>query len=273
MKRTIFVLWTLLSVLLPGCREELQRHPIRGKVVQVHQLSIVIDHEPIEGFMDAMVMELRVTPEEAATVRAGDVIEATLVVGKKASRLEGVKVVGHEEEDPDVVVGPPPIPILEVGQKLERTELPGASGAMLVLGEGQGIRTVVSFLFTSCPIPEYCPLLATRLVALQNKVKGEARLVVLTLDPNTDSFEVLNGYGAQVGVDPEVWKWARLELDALNPVLQRFGMRRYEDKGTIMHGMKLYLLDEKGVVQHMEKTNQWDPAVIADKVLGMKAGG
>ena len=125
---------------------------------------------------------------------------------------------------------------------------------------------ILSFLFTTCPFPEACPLLASKLKQLQEQIKGEGQIVALTLDPESDTFPILEAFGKSFGADPEVWRFARKPLEELEELFDKLEMMRYRREGAIIHSLKLVIINAKGTIVHIENDNGWDIAAIAKVV-------
>ena len=237
-------------------------YEVQGTVLDVQEGSVVVDHEEIPGFMDAMVMPFNADPNLIKNLKRGDRIEANFLVSENSSQLIGIEVVGQVEL-------PPPAPVevqpLKVGETLTAMTLSSHRGP-LKLGAGQGVTTVLSFLFTSCPVPEFCPLLATKLVGLQEIIGDSARIVVVTLDPERDTFEALVEYGKAVGADPNAWHYVREDIDALAPLFDAVEMTLFERDGELMHSLKLLVLNPEGKLMFLAKNNGWDPNKVAAAV-------
>ena len=90
--------------------------------------------------------------------------------------------------------------------------------------------------------------------------------MAITLDPDTDTLEVLEAYGQGLGADPTLWRFARAELDQLSELFDRIEMTRRLRDGVILHSLKLLILDPEGRLLHLEKDNGWDIGTIAGKV-------
>jgi cytochrome oxidase Cu insertion factor (SCO1/SenC/PrrC family) len=73
---------------------------------------------------------------------------------------------------------------------------------------------LANFLFTSCPTS--CPPLAKATAQLQDKLKvwlpksglPPVQIVSISVDPETDTPEVLREFGKKYGADARVWKFA-----------------------------------------------------------------
>jgi protein SCO1 len=227
---------------------------VEGTVVEVRPPDeVVLDHEPIPGLgMDAMVMPFDVAaPAMLEGLRPGSKVVARYRVSEAGSELVRIRVTGHGPA-PELASGPVP---LRVGQRIADTRLAAQDGSAMVLGAGQGERVALTFIYTRCPKPEFCPAIVGRLAALDQAL-GEAegvRLVAVTLDPAFDTPEVLSAYAAQVGAS-ERWRFARVEGEegALDDLAMRAGLPVMRDlpgaPGEIGHGVRLLVLDRDGTL-------------------------
>ncbi len=263
----------LSFLLLAACNFSTgETYPLVGTVLEVEEASILVDHEEIPGFMRAMVMPLAADPNLLRGLSRGDRIKARLLVSESKSQLIGIEVTGRVELAPLPEDASLEVKALEVGAVLAGIDLPTSAGPIHI-GEGQGETTVLSFLFTSCPLPEYCPLLASKLVQLQERIRGKARIVVVTLDPERDTFEVLSEYGAAMGADPSMWHYVRAELDTLTPLFEAVEMTLAERDGMLLHSLKLLVLAPDGTLRFLAKNNGWDIDAVAGAVAGEATSG
>lgn len=97
---TTFLCLSLLFLLSCAKKPEAPKanaktYTVKGEVVRVETAdhTVVLKHEKIEGWMEAMTMEFPVrNQEEFGKLKAGDRIEATLVVNDLEYYLSDVKV-------------------------------------------------------------------------------------------------------------------------------------------------------------------------------------
>lgn len=243
-------------------------HTVQAVVRDAGGSSVLLDHAGVPGVFPASTERFEADPNLSRQVQIGDLVSAQVLLNEgQAPRVIGFKVLGHEEPTPPP---PPAVPALAVGEQLPALTVPGVGGDIL-LGAGQGVPTALTFLFTSCPMPEKCPLLATKIVELQGQIQGRARVVTVTLDPARDSLEVLARYAQERGGDPQTWRLGRLELDALAALLQRAGASRVETPADILHSLHYVLLDAEGRVIARGDDNRWDVAQVAGLLLGTPA--
>lgn len=229
-------------------------HPVDGRVLAVDGASVTIEHGGIPDVIEAGSTPFTSEPNLSKRVKPGDVVQAFLMVTDDDIRVIGFEVVGHE-------------PLQSALRPLAQGELfeartmaavigTGEHGEVLV-GAGAGKVQVVTFLFTTCPMAMYCPLLSRKLYDLQTRLPEGVEIVAITLDPETDSLEVLENYGTLRSADFERWRFARVELDELQDLLVLAGASREEAEGTLNHNLRLLVLDADGRLIHKEKDNSW----------------
>lgn len=147
----------------------------------------------------------------------------------------------------------------------------------------------VNFLFTSCPTE--CPPLAKATRQLQDLLGPEAAkrklaIVSISVDPMTDTPEVLREFGKKYGADHRIWQFLTGEYEAMERlVIQGFMqpiVRRDRVTGTpseqtatseptpldTAHSLRFVLVDQQGHlrglydrdaagVQNLAKAMQW----------------
>jgi protein SCO1/2 len=243
----------LALALLVGCWKD-DTYALEGTVVEVQPGRLVVDHEAVAGRMDAMTMPFDLAdPAAAAAVQPGDRITARLRLTEREAVLSDVRVVGHPGI-PVTAQGPAP---LHAGDVLPGLDVPVTGGGTWRLGEGQGRPTALTFLYTTCPVPEFCPLTVSRLQALQAAVGHDARFLAVSIDPSTDTPEVLDAFATQVGADAEAWRFGRLEGAALDDLAMRAALAVMPEEGRIAHGLRLLVLDGSGRLIERYDDNDW----------------
>lgn len=88
----------------------------------------------------------------------------------------------------------------------------------------KGTPYVANFLFTSCP--SSCPPLAQATAVLQGKMAtwrqtGGPRILSFSVDPVTDTPEVLRTFARKYGADPKIWSFARADYAATEALVTR----------------------------------------------------
>ena len=70
----------------------------------------------------------------------------------------------------------------------------------ITLRDFAGRVLVVTFIYSRCPLPDFCPLMVKHLEALRRRARDERfldriALLAVTLDPEYDTAAVLRAYG------------------------------------------------------------------------------
>jgi protein SCO1/2 len=224
---------------------------VTGEVIQVSSpTEVVIKHEDVPGLMPAMTMPFTVRdPALVAGLEPGDRVYARLITEGEEWYLAEIRERGRvpaSTGSPAPATRPGP---LRATQTLPRTEIPLTDGTTLILGAGQATPVLLTFLYTTCPRPEFCPALATRLQGLQAGLQpGEATLLAVTIDPTNDTLPVLKAYAEAVGADPAKWRFGRLEGEALADLAARAALTVDTVTGSeeILHSLRVMVFDDQG---------------------------
>lgn len=254
-------------------------HILEGEVVALRDDGkVVIAHEDVPGLMPAMTMPFTVKdPALLHGIEPGDQVYARLIADDDhgwylAELREHSKPRPHAKA-PEIGTGatlPPPV---RPGQVLPTTTVPLSDGSSFTVGEGQSGPVVLTFLYTTCPQPEFCPAIATRMQGLQAALTpGEATLLAVSIDPDGDTPEVLKAYAESVGADPAVWRFGRLEKPELKKLAARAALTIDTVTGgtDILHSIRILVLDAEGrLVERYD-----DARFPADRVLEqLRTGG
>jgi protein SCO1 len=139
--------------------------------------------------------------------------------------------------------------------------------------EWKGSVTLVTFIYTSCPVPTYCPLMDQNFATIQGALRedpalrGQVKLVSVTFDPEHDSPAVLSAHAAKRHADPEVWTFLTGDRITVDRFAGKFGVGvvRPEDKSEITHSLRTTLIGKDGHVRKIYSGNDWTPhAVLTD---------
>lgn len=149
-------------------------------------------------------------------------------------------------------------PNLSVIARAPEFTLKDTAGRAVHLSDYRGQVVLLAFIFTTCP--GVCPLISTQMSALQAGLKaeglfpGKAKLVSVTVDPKTDTAEVLARYAQMFKADPAGWAFLREEPQRLKPVLKAYDewTRLLPDtKGWLDHPARVYLVDPNGNIREI----------------------
>jgi protein SCO1/2 len=241
----------VLGLLLAWACNSAPTYILEGTVVEVRATQeIVVDHREIPGLMPAMIMPFPVSdPALLAEVRPGTQIVGRLEIGQQGAQIVKLRVTG---QGPPPLVAPavdPHAPVA-VGTRFPTFSVPTADDGVWTVGDGQA-ATLVTFLYTRCPIPEACPTIVARLQAVAAALSGsDARLLAVTLDPDHDTLEVLRDFGSSRGAASGRLAFARLDPEPLRGLTERAALRtlRTGDAVAIDHGIRFLVIGRDGTL-------------------------
>ncbi len=237
-------------------------------VIRPETHEVLIRHGDIEGFMPGMTMPFRVRDAELLTNRsAGDLVTATLVVTDEAAWLSTLTSTGHAplpEDAPAALPAATGVHILAPGDTVPDTPLDSPTGP-ISLAEMRGRATAVTFIYTSCPLPDYCPLMDRRFAEVQRLAAKDAvlnrrvALVSVSFDPETDTPARLGAHARAMQADPDVWRFATIaDPGDMSRFAATFGVNVIrETDGTITHNLRTLVIDPDGRVTHARDGNTW----------------
>lgn len=267
----------------PKASDGAQRYEVKGKVVSADQANhkVKIDHEEIKGYMDAMTMEFTLLEDWVyGELKPGAQIQATLVVDQGRTWLENPVVssvadpslVGKTEES-----GVEPA----AGTETPDFTLVNQDAKKISFKQYRGQALLLTFIYTRCPLPDYCPLMSQNFVevnkqvqanpALQNKV----HLLSISVDPDFDKPKVLRTYGARyLGSDQAAafkqWEFAAGSAEEVKQVAQFFGLNYWPEKDQIIHGLRTAIVGPDGKVVRVYRGNEWKPEEVVKDLEKLK---
>lgn len=254
-----------------------RRFPLKGIIREVDgaRAQVTVDHEDVPGYMSAMTMPFPVKddPRIVQILRPGDRVEATLVVQGDRYWLENVLTKGFvatpaaataQGSKPAII--PRPNRAVGVGDTVPDFTLTDQSGTPVTLSRMRGEPVAVTFLYTRCPVATACPMTTakfSRLAAMLGP-KPFARLLVITVDPEHDTVDVLADYAKKAGADTKNWKFLTGPPDAVAEVASRFGVLYYPDRSSaqIVHGQAVAVVDPSGRLSSIYYGETWEPEHI-----------
>jgi protein SCO1/2 len=280
------VLIACLGLALLGCGrptnpgEAEQHYETRGVVrsFSPDRQTIEIQHENIPSFMPSMTMPFVARDaKQIADLRTGDAISFRITVTQKDFWIDKVKKIRREDVD---VAGPKPtVPIspkgdlrLKEGDDMPRFSLANQNSERISLDTFRGRPFVLTFVFTRCPLPNFCPLMSTNFEELQTAIKtgsgalADTRLLSVTLDPGFDTPEVLKIYAGYHHADLRVWLFATGDEKEIDALTRAFSVYRQTEGGTISHGLATALIDKDGKIAKLWRGNAWKPDEVIHEI-------
>ena len=273
------VLWISLPLLMVvtalACRstaEPEKTYPIRGQVLSVGtnaingRREVSVKHEDIPGFMPAMTMAYFVkTPALLDGVAPGDLFTATLVLKGGDMYLDDVKKTGSAPLPPDAK----PVKamdVMEPGDEVPDEPLQDQTGATRRLSAWRGRVLAVTFVYTRCPVPDFCPLMDRRFAELQRAIAADpalrdrAHLVSVSFDPARDTVDAIRAHAKARGADPRTWSYLTGSPAAIDRVTSRFGVSTINEADgaqTISHNLRTAVVGPDGRLIKIYSGSEW----------------
>lgn len=290
---TTFPVLLVLAGILTGCRPtptaeatdvgSITNYTVRGVVLSLkpEESEVVIRHEEIPGYMMAMTMpfEVRDTNELRGLGR-GDAVEFRMRVAAKDAWIDQVKKLGSDPavlettNAPSAVRVLPNVPDLEPGQPVPDYAFTNQLGAAFRLSDFRGKAVAVTFIFTRCPYPLFCPRMTDHFVEAQKLLRARTggptnwHLLSLSFDPEYDTPATLKAYGDRWKADPERWTLATGGFDQIEPFAVSVGLyfgREVSPEGQ-NHNLRTLVIDPQGRLAEVLVGNEWTPAELATAV-------
>jgi len=278
----ISVLW---AALMSGCSPkpaapnnsgaaDVRIYNVRGIVrgVDAAALSLTVEHEDVPGFMPAMTMPFVVRdPAELSVARIGEGIGFRFFVTEDRSWIANLQPMASGDiRLPSATPGVAPAGgrRLKEGDRVPDFQLIDLRGQPLTQQHLAGRVTLITFIFTRCPVPEFCPLLSRQFGVIEQQIAddpalaGRVGLLSISFDPQ-DTPELLGDYAARFVRDPAVWRFATGNPAEISKLTHAFSVHVKPEGGTLNHGLCTALVDARGVVVKLWRGNGWKP----DEVL------
>jgi protein SCO1/2 len=276
--------WRLVSLIavplaVTACNRQppAREYELNGQILGIEPArnEVLIKHGAIAGYMPAMTMPFTVKDAGLLSGKeAGDLVTATLVVTDLNAHLSTLTRTGHAAIDAGAVPKTPHI--LMPGETVEDAALIDEQGKPRPFTGFKGHRVALTFIYTRCPLPEFCPLMDRHFATVQKTIAGEqelrdVRLVSVTLDPEFDTPAVLSRHAAQLQADPAVWTFLTGDPAAVTRFALQFGIFTERDLGTganLTHNLRTAVVDADGRIVNVHSGRDWTPA---DLVADLKA--
>jgi protein SCO1/2 len=141
-------------------------------------------------------------------------------------------------------------------------------GKPVTLETFHGHPFILTFIFTRCPIPNFCPRMSQNFAALQKAIQtspealATTRLLSISFDPEFDTPEVLKQYAQHAGADPAIWTFATGDRAEIRSLTSGFSILVQPEAGTISHSLATALIDRDEKIAKIWRGNGWTPGEV-----------
>ena len=258
-----------------------RQYELNGQILGIkpEEREVLIRHHDIKGFMPGMTMPFKVADAALLEGREpGDLVTATLVIAGNDAHLSTLTKTGAAPLD---VPPPPPtassgFELLKHGEVAPDQLLIDQDGKPRPLSSLRGHRIALTFTYTRCPMPNFCPLMDRHFAALQREIMktpalADVRLLSVSFDPQFDTPRTLKAHASRLEADPLVWNFVTGDRDEIARFAARFGVTIERDEQNpieITHNLRTAILDPQGRLVKVHTGNSWTPA---DLLVDLKA--
>jgi protein SCO1/2 len=267
-----------------------KRYPFTGRVVSVDEQaqSGIIDGDAIPGFMEAMTMPYKVKPDATLNhLLPGDFISAEVVVLQSDADskvppdywLENVKVIRHI--DPTPSAGANLLHLPRPGENVPDFSFTNQSGKRISLKHYGGKVLLVTFIYTRCPFPDFCPRMSGNFAEIYkqlgtNPALAGTQLLSISFDPEHDTPRVLRDYGFSVAHTrgPALftrWEFAVPSAADLPKIAAFFALTVNSEGGLITHNLSTAVIGPDGKIVKWYHGSDWQVSDLINDASAARA--
>ena len=203
-------------------------------------------------------------------VRPGDRVSFRLVVRKDGSHIDRLRLLSAAPADSGTVMTPATSTLVPIGSPVPNFSLIDQRGAPLTLTSLRGQVVVVTFIYTRCPLPDYCPRMIANLSAVRERFRTQVgkdlALLTVTFDPQYDTPERLAAFAKSQKADVDGWYFLTGDNNGIKQVCDAFGVEYWPDSGLITHTLQTAVIDRDGRLAAAVEGKDFTGRQIADLV-------
>jgi protein SCO1 len=267
-----------VALCLGSCRRSgnEKRYDLKGKVLVVEpdKHLVTVSHEDIKGYMPAMTMPFTVPSESDLKILAPeDQVTATLVVDGSQAWLEDL-IITRQSTNASAMPG---VVMAKEGDEVPNFTLRNQDNREIRIQNYRGKTLLLTFIYTRCPVPEYCTLMSDNFAQIEralgqdSELYGKTHLLSVSIDPSYDTPQVLRSSGAAhtERYQNETfahWEFAGGSTEQVKEIAQYFGLTYYPDKDQIIHGLRTVIVNPEGKVGKIYTGNDWKPEEVVEEI-------
>ena len=271
------VLAVLAALIAAASCSSAKTYEMRGQILGVNRdkMEILVKHDEIPGLMAAMTMPWKVqTPGMLDNIGPGDLILSEIVVDNNQGVVTKITKLGTAKPEVPAPAGPskPGVKYLAPGDAVPNQAFVDQNGRASNFDTVRDNRAMaVTFIYTKCPIPTFCPAMDRQFAEAQALIKekglqGKAGLLSVSFDPKNDTPAVLAQHARKLGADPKVWTFVtgdREEIDRFaSSLLLTLVRGEAANPDEIGHTLRTTVIDRNGRIAKSYAGADWAPAEL-----------
>lgn len=251
--------------------------------------TAVIAHEEIPNYMDAMTMDFDVKDKrELQGLKPGDAVQFRMVVTHDDGWIENVRKLPSAApsnateritmptpgtNDPATFRRSPIVEPLNVGDPVPDYKFTNHFGTPISLAQFKGQSLGLTFIFTRCPFPTFCPRMSQNFEKAQKALKAQNAtnwmLLSISFDPEYDTPERLKRYTATYNLDTNHWWFATSDMWTIDGITEQVGLTFFRDTPTALpqHNLRTVIIDAGGRLHKVFTGNEWTGEEFAEEMV------
>ena len=250
-------------------------YEMRGQILGINRdkMEILVRHDEIPGLMAAMTMPWKVQNASMLdNLGRGDLIATEIVVDNNQGVITKITKLGTARPDEPPPSGKSGVKYLTPGDRVPNQAFVDQDGRAVDFDSIRASRPIaVTFIYTKCPIPTFCPAMDRQFAEAQALIKdkglqGKAALLSVSFDPKNDTPAVLKQHARKLGADAKVWTFAtgdREEIDRFaSSLLLTLVRGEAANPDEIGHTLRTTVVDSSGKIAKSYSGADWTPAEL-----------
>src|SRR2546426_606444 len=186
------------GIILEGTTQQVFQ--VKGTIKELKSdgKTVEIRHEEIPNYMPAMTMPLEAkNPGELKDLKAGDRVSFRMSVTDTDVWIDQITKEGsaavNQIPTNSIIRLVRDVEPLQVGDPLPEYHFTNELGQAVSLSQYKGKALALTFIFTRCPLPNFCPRMSTNFEEVQKKMAATSNgptnwhLLTITFDPEFDT--------------------------------------------------------------------------------------
>ena len=241
---------------------------VQGVILKVEpgEDEVIIRNEAISNYMDAMTMPFPLkTPDAVAGLQRGDKVVFQLHVAQDDSWADHFSRIGFVALDTQK----PPVKSLPAAtseSSARRSPLldykfTNELGQAVSFNDFRGQALAITFFYTRCPLPDFCPRLSKNFQEALQKLEAKPdaptnwHFISVSFDPEFDTPDVLRNYANSYHYDPVHWSFFTGPPDKIAELARAAGVEYQAAGGTINHNFRTMIVNAQGHLQMIFPTS------------------
>lgn len=254
---------------------------VEGQIIgfSENENRVFINHEEIPGYMDAMSMPFNLRDmQEVSDFSIGDAVRFEFHVTPDGSWIQNLTKI------PDSLLTLSATPSrfgrlsdgdfaapLKVGETVPAFQMVDQNGRSFTSDSLTGRYTIITFIYTTCPVPDFCPLMSSNFDDISRQLSEEelrrVNLVSVTFDPENDTPSILAEYAKK---HEQRGNRYYIMGDSTNTAVltSAFGIFTTFATDQIIHNLQTAVIGPDGKILELFSGNKWKVEELMDALRG-----